>query len=381
MIQSSSAFTGIVIVLAQQGFLTLEAGIPLIFGANIGTCITAMLASINAGRNARRVALAHTMFKVLGVALALLFIPVLAKLIQNISPGGVIDTADQEALARYIPRQIANAHTVFNVSLTLIFLPFTAVFARFITWLLPDRAQVRAVRYDARFLEPSLLNTPALALNLAKVEIIKMGETVKEMAQKVLEPFFSGDLSALDQLHEIEERVDTLDKQISAYLIEIGKKSINEEQADEVYLMMHVTKQYEQIADIIDKELRPLAQKKASRAIHFSEAGATEVRAYHLKMIKQIARSIETFTDNSLEKAIKMTKKQAKYVDMEGHLRQHHFERLRKNVPESVDTSGIHLDLMDCLQKINSYSANIARALMQRYGDPDDNVDAVEFDT
>ncbi len=76
-----------------------------------------------------------------------------------------------------------------------------------------------------------------------------------------------------------------------------------------------------------------------------------------------------------------MTKKQAKYVDMEGHLRQHHFERLRKNVPESVDTSGIHLDLMDCLQKINSYSANIARALMQRYGDPDDNADAGGFET
>ncbi len=369
MIQSSSAFTGIIIVLAQQGFLTLEAGIPLIFGANIGTCVTAALASINAGREAKRVALAHTMFKVIGVAAAIAFIPMLAKTVQNVSPGGIIDTGDQSALARFIPRQIANAHTIFNVSLTLIFLPFTALFAKLIMRMLPDRVEDDAVRYDTRFLEPSLLNTPVLALNLAKVEIIKMGELVKEMAVNSIEPFFSGDLSELDQLHEMEVRVDALDEQISAYLIDIGKRALNTAQTDEVYLMMHVTKQYEQIADIIDKELRPLAQRKAAKAAHFSAVGASEVRTYHIKMIKQIARSIDSFTNDSLEKAIKMTKKQAKYVALEGDLRQHHFERLRENNQESVTSSEIHLDLMDCLRKMNSYSANVARALVQRYGE------------
>ncbi len=369
LIQSSSAFTGIIIVLAQQGFLTLEAGIPLIFGANIGTCITAALASINAGRDAKRVALAHTMFKVIGVAAAIAFIPMLAKFVQNISPGGIIDTNDQVALARFIPRQIANAHTVFNVSLTLIFLPFTGLFAKLIMRMLPDRVEDETVRYDTRFLEPSLLSTPVLALNLAKVEIIKMGELVKEMAVKSIEPFFTGDLSELDELHEMEDRVDALDEQISAYLIDIGKQEINEAQTDEVYLMMHVTKQYEQIADIVDKELRPLAQNKAAQAAHFSAAGASEVREYHIKMIKQIARSIDSFTNDSLEKAVRMTKKQAKYVALDGDLRQHHFERLRENVQESVTSSEIHLDLMDCMRKMNSYSANVARALVQRYGE------------
>ncbi len=369
LIQSSSAFTGIVIVLAQQGFLTLEAGIPLIFGANIGTCVTAALASINAGREAKRVALAHTMFKIIGVAAAIAFIPMLAKFVQNISPGGIIDTNDQSALARFIPRQIANAHTIFNVSLTLIFLPFTGLFAKLIMRMLPDRPEDETVRYDTRFLEPSLLNTPALALNLAKVEIIKMGELVKEMAVKSIEPFFTGDLSELDELHEMEDRVDSLDEQISAYLIDIGKQELNEAQTDEVYLMMHVTKQYEQIADIVDKELRPLAQAKAAQAAQFSAVGASEVRAYHIKMIKQIARSIDSFTNDSLEKAVRMTKKQAKYVALEGDLRQHHFERLRENNHETVTSSEIHLDLMDCLRKMNSYSANVARALVQRYGE------------
>jgi len=153
LIQSSSAFTGIIIVLAQQGFLSLEAGIPLIFGANIGTCITAALASINAGREARRVALAHTMFKVLGVGMAIALIPLLARFIQDISPGGIIDPTDQAALAKFIPRQIANAHTVFNLSLTLIFLPFTSLFGKLIMRMLPDEEHVEAVRYDTRFLD------------------------------------------------------------------------------------------------------------------------------------------------------------------------------------------------------------------------------------
>ncbi len=378
LIQSSSAFTGIIIVLAQQGFLTLDAGIPLIFGANIGTCVTAALASIGAGREAKRVALAHTMFKVIGVGLAIAFIPLLAKFIQNISPGGIIDTSDQTALARYIPRQIANAHTVFNLSLTLIFLPFTNLFGKLIMRMLPDLEEAEAPRYDARFLEPSLLSTPALALNLAKVEIIKMGEVVKEMAIKSIDPFFTGNLSELDELHEMEERTDVLDEQISAYLIDIGKQALNEEQAAEVYLMLHVTKQYEQIADIIDKELRPLAQEKTAMAAPFSAEGAAEVKEYHLKMIKQIARSIDTFTNSSLDKAIKMTKKQAKYVALEGNLRQHHFQRLQENIHESVSTSGIHLDLMDCMRKMNSYSANIARALVQRYGEKNGQEDLGE---
>jgi len=178
----------------------------------------------------------------------------------------------------------------------------------------------------------------------------------------------------------MEDRIDGLDTQISAYLIDIGKQSLNEEQANEVYLMMHVTKQYEQIADIIDKELRPLAVRMATKAATFSDDGAAEVRAYHLKMIKQIARSIETFTDSSLEKAERMTRKQAKYVALEGDLRQHHFERLRQNIQESVASSPIHLDLMDCLRKMNSYSANIARALVQRYGESDPMKETSEND-
>jgi len=366
LIQSSSAFTGVIIVLAQQGFLTLDAGIPLIFGANIGTCVTAALASLNSGRDARRVALAHTLFKVAGVLAVVFWTPAFADFVRSVSPGGAIDPADTTLMARYIPRQVANAHTIFNVGLALLFLPFTSLFGRLILWLMPDRPEPVEARYRSRFLEPSMLQTPSLALNLAKVEILRMGEVVRDMATDVIKPFVDNDMEVVDRLHEQEHEVDDLDQQISDYLIDIGKQDLSEEQTEEVYLMMHVTKQYEFIADIIDKELRPLAHKKASLGTDFSASGRKEVEAYHIKMLKQISRGLEAFREDSLETAKKMTRKAARYVALESGYRQAHFERVSDNVTESMATSDVHLALMDALRKMNSHSADIARAMLTR---------------
>ena len=139
LIQSSSAFTGIIIILAAQGLLTLEAAIPLLFGANLGTCITAGLASINAKREARRVALAHTLFKVFGIVLFFWWIPFFADIVRWISPKGPADLEGAAQLANVVPRQVANAHTIFNVALTVLVLPFTGQVAKWITRLLPDK--------------------------------------------------------------------------------------------------------------------------------------------------------------------------------------------------------------------------------------------------
>ena len=128
LIQSSSATTGIVITLASGGSITLEAGIPLIFGANIGTCVTAILAGLNASREAKRVAIAHVIFNVIGVAVFCFRIPVFADI--------VAQTSDS------IPRQIANAHTFFNVIATVIFIPFTTKIAELIIKLFPDEKKV-----------------------------------------------------------------------------------------------------------------------------------------------------------------------------------------------------------------------------------------------
>ena len=181
LIQSSSAFTGIVIVLAQQGLLTLEAGIPLVLGANIGTCITAGLASIGTSREAKRVALAHVVFKVVGVLLFIFWIPALAHIIQTIAEKFGSDTA----------RQIANAHTIFNVGLALVFLPFTAIFAGLLLKILPREEKVKGVIPAIWYLDESMIATPGFAIGLARTEVLRMATILGRMLRAVIIPFIS----------------------------------------------------------------------------------------------------------------------------------------------------------------------------------------------
>lgn len=355
LVQSSAAFIGVVLVIAQQGLIGLEQGVPLIFGANIGTCITAGLASLRGTRAAKRVAVAHVAFKVGGVLLVLGWIGPFAELARGI--GGAEGS---------VPRQIANAHTLFNVGLAMVFLPFTGLTARLLERFVPDRPISDSPMIRARYLDEKMLRTPILALSLAKVEILDLGRRVQAMARRMLNPLVENDPKTLDELHAEEERVDALYEQIHDYLLKIGQQHIGREQMGEVYLMLHTAVQFENMADVIDKELRTVARRRIERGVHFSPRGRSEIEAYHLKMLKQISRSLDAFAESSLETARRITVKQAKYDGLEVDYRKAHFERLRNGVSETVDSSEIHLDVMDGLQKITNHATNIARAMLAR---------------
>ncbi len=351
LIQSSSAFTGIVIAMAQQNLITLEAGIPLLLGANIGTCITAILASITTGREAKRVALAHTLFKVIGVLLFIGWIPAYANFISSLTGN--------------LPRQIAHAHTVFNVGMTILFLPFLGWMATIVYKLLPDKPEPEVVSpYKIKHLEYSLISTPSLALSLAKVEVLRMGGKVQKMVKDIIEPFLNGRGVAIDKIHEQEEEVDFLYEEIIKYLTKISRQSIAKERIDEAFQMLHTVLELEHIGDVVDKNLRPLVVKKRVLGCHFSEAGRAEIQEFHIKVMKQLSRAMDVFRDVNLEKAERMKYKERKYLYMEAEYRQSHFKRVTKEVPESIASGEIHLELMDYLKQINSYATSIARNLL-----------------
>ncbi len=366
LIQSSSAFTGILIVLGTQGLITLEAAIPLILGSNIGTSITAFLASINAKREAKRVAIAHTFFKLTGVLIFIWWIPYFAELVRSISPVGDENLTGLSYLADVVPRQIANAHTVFNVVLTFTLLPFTKLAATFIEWVLPDVPEVEKDSiYKTKYLEESLISTPALALNLAKAEIIRVANKVQKMVEQVLVPFLNNDREVIDRILEEEAEVNYLNIKTIQYLTEISQKSLQEERADEVFQMMHCLTELEQIGDVVSKRLVPLANKRMDLNLSFSAEGKLEIEDYHLRSMKQISRAIEVLKDVNLQDAKRMEKKYKKYRLMELELRRTHFDRLRDKVPETIETSQIHLELIDLLKRISSNATNIARIFLE----------------
>jgi len=371
LVQSSSAFTGIVIVLAQQGLLTLEAGIPLVMGANIGTCITAGLASIGTSREAKRVAIAHVMFKIGGVLLFIFWIPTFAGIIRSISPASVgLDGIDK--LASETPRQIANAHTIFNVSLALFFLPFTTMFANLIMKIYPERKQEKGIQPATWHLDDKAISTPAMAIDLARNEISRMSKIFGRMLEAIIEPFKSNDpqqdkkypqLSLVEGIEMREDKLDFLEEHIVAYLRKIGRQELSDRQIREVYGMMSIVNDIESIGDIIEKNMIPLIAKKLALNTDFSEEGKEELDIFHTKVCKQVSRLKEAFSELNPEIARSIMSKEEKYSDLETEYRTRHLERIHEQREESIETHEIHMELMDLLKQINVYTGDIAKSI------------------
>ncbi|MEN8199496.1 MAG: Na/Pi cotransporter family protein [Thermodesulfobacteriota bacterium] len=365
LVQSSSATTGVVIVLAQQGLISLEAGIPVILGANVGTCVTAGLASIGTSREAKRVALAHTLFNIGGALLFLLWIPQLGDMVRSIAR--VFDSG--------LARQIANAHTIFNVTVGLLFLPFVDFFARLILRILPDRPKEKALIPVAWHLDFSLIKTPAIALQLARSEIARMAKILKRMHQVSIVPFISCDLhqdqyfpeqlTLIQGIEMRENKIDFLEGQTRRYLLEISQQELAEGQGVEVNGLISILDTMERIGDIISNQIVPLAIKKQEAGLNFSEEGTKELTLYHEKVGKQLSRLEEVMTNMDCSLARKVRKKKSRYANYDSLLRRHHMQRMLTMKEESVETHSIHMELMDALNLINVYSSEIARNFLQ----------------
>ena len=233
LIQSSSATTGIVIVMASQGFITLPAGIALAFGANIGTCVTAMLASIGKPREAVRAAAVHVLFNVGGVIIWFFFIPQLAEVVAWISPTHP-ELTGVDRLGAETPRQIANAHTIFNIANTIIFIGFTTQLARLVERMIPDRdLEDEVMGVSAKYLDTELLSTPSLAIDRVRLEVLHMGETVQEMLKQIMPAILSGNRETLRAIRDMDDQVDLLYAQIIDYMGRISKRTLTEQQTTE----------------------------------------------------------------------------------------------------------------------------------------------------
>jgi len=292
IIQSSAATTGIVIVMAGQGIIDLEAAIAIALGANIGTCATAGLAAIGKPREAVRAAVVHLLFNTAGVLIWIGFVPELAAFVRDISP-----TADDlEGSARAAadaPRQIANAHTIFNIANTALFIGFTAHFARLVEWLVPDRPLKTEKSATPKFLDPLLLSTPAVALNNVRFELDRMGDQVIEMVKggfnAATHPFAKG----MNEVVAQDSSVDALHRAIVTYLGKVSSSSLREEDGRDVLGLLEVANSIEYIGDRVAIDIATSAQNRVD------EGGTQDIE--RIAQLENIQRNIVT----SLEDAIK----------------------------------------------------------------------------
>ncbi|MBF0365956.1 MAG: Na/Pi cotransporter family protein, partial [Oligoflexia bacterium] len=237
-IHSSAATIGMVVVLSQQNLISLEASIPIIMGANIGTCVTAVMAAWRADRPAQRVALAHVLFKIGGVLVFVAWIPAFAEGVRLLS----------SLLSHGIERQVANAHTLFNVGLALVFLPFTNYFAEILVKIFPDKELPEDCVPKIRHLDEAFLATPAMAIDMSRLEISRMAKILDGMLGPVIVPFISevegklvkkkSELTLEESIFLKEKHLDFLEKRITRYLLEISRSDTNARQSNEIYALM-----------------------------------------------------------------------------------------------------------------------------------------------
>lgn len=358
LIQSSSAFIGILIILSMQGLITLEASVSLVIGANIGTAITAILASVGANRESKQVALAHTLFKITGAIIIAFFIPYFVELVNNLSFGQTINEPGQATA-----RQIANAHTIYNVLLCLLFLPFTDSFARLVNKILPIK-DLPTGKFQTKYLDPVLTTTPILALDLAREELIRLMETVLNMTNQIIDCFIEKNRKVIPLISSDEEKVNFLRDKLTDYLLEISRQDVAESIVEESFILLNTVKEYEEIADLVSGPLLSKGESWCQGSWEFSEKGKEELKNYHTSTIKLMLNSMKLYQKFDLKKAKKMKENYKKNRQKFFELEEQHFERLQNNIKESIESSKTHLEVMTSLKVINSHVTNTARIII-----------------
>lgn len=345
IVQSSSATTAVVIVLAGQGLISLEAGVALVLGANIGTGVTAVLAAIGKPRDAQRVAAAHVLFNVMGVILWLPFVGVLVALVENIGGG--------------IQREIANAHTIFNVVNALVFLPFVTPFAALVTRLVPDRPAVGAIA--PRYIDPSLVSTPSIALAKARMEMLRMAARVQGMLASVFPAILDGDLDEMDRIESMDDEVDELHGLILQFLGDVSQESLSDASSDELVDLLEATNALEAIGDIVETNLLELGRQRIDTGVEVSDETRELIEHYHREVSNAFELALVAVSQQDDASARAATRMKKKINREEAELRQWFSERLVTDEPNRVATYRFEVDVITQLRRVYYFTRRIAR--------------------
>jgi phosphate:Na+ symporter len=362
LIQSSSATTAIVIVMASQGFITLPAGIALAFGANVGTCVTALLAAIGKPREALRAAVTHVLFNIGGVLIWLAFIDQLANFVTMISPS-YSGLSGSERLAAEAPRQIANAHTIFNVANTLIFIWFTTLIARLVEWMVPDKPLEEEVVISARYLDPDLLSTPSLALDMVRREIRHMGEQVSIMLTQIMPAILHGSVATLDELQQVDERVDILHAEIVIYLGRISQLELSKKQTGELVGLMDAVNDLENIGDVIEMNLVELGRRRIGKGIAISQATQVVLTDFHQVIMDAVTAAIRAVSEDSFEDAQSVMEMKKEIKRITNSAATHEAQRLVVDEPHRIEAYTVEMDIAEKLQRIFYFARRMARTV------------------
>jgi len=365
LVQSSSAAMGVVIVLAMQGLITLEAGIALALGANVGTCVTAGLASIGKPREAVRVATCHVLFKIVGVTLMAPFIGPFAKFVVSVSPSPAEGLIGIEAAASVVPRQVANAHTIFNVGIAIFFLPFVSQFARIVYRVVPDKPIEEIEGIQPKYLSEMLFHTPSLALDAARHEIKRMGKRVDFMSSAMMPAVLTGNKESLISVRDMDEEVDILYKHIVNYLAKISTLKLNEYQTQKMMKLLSAVNDLETVGDLIEVNMVELGMRRIEKGFKISEPTKKVINTVHTVVSDALKAALMAVVEDDKDYAIRVISMKADMERLKEEADLHQARRLVSEDSGKFEAYSVEVDIIEKLKRIYHHARSMAKTVVE----------------
>ena len=364
-VQSSSATVGITMALASQGLLSFEGSVAMILGENIGTTITAQLASIGSNVNARRTAMAHTLFNVLGVVFIVIIFPYFVEIVIYVT-NIVLGIGNPDVLVGgekpFISRHIANAHTLFNVINAILFLFILRYLVIIATWLTPrGKREYLDEIYHIKYLDRRYLDSPEVALVQAKQEIIRMGEETQTMFDEVIGSLEIRNTKILAKWKEREDVLDNLQKEITDFLVKVMQQNIVIEESKEITSLFRMTNNIERVGDELE-DIANALERMIDEKLFFSEQAISDyvaISAEARKFLVLVLNGIKKDNKEIMSESIRLIE----HIDqMTEDMRLTHHDRLVEGICE-IDRSMIFIDILNAFEKMGGFCYNIAQAV------------------
>lgn len=351
---SSVAIVLLIMSLAASGVFPPALALTLVLGANLGAAITPLAATWASPPAARRPPLGNLVIRAVGV---LAVLPVLSWLMPYLA-----------LLGAEPARLVANFHTLFNLAIAALFLPFVNQLSALIARVLPDQV-IADDPSQPKYLDHGTLDTPAVALTCATREALRMGDEVKKMLLAAGTVLRSNDETLKKETEAADDTVDRLHEAIKLYLTKLNNEELDAPESARCVEILNFTTNLEHIGDIIDKNLMELASKKIKNHTAFSTDGMAELESFHTRIVANLDLAMNVFASGDIELARQLLRQKAQVRELERKYIENHYERVGARRPESITSSSLHLDVLRDLKRINSHLTSAAYSILERAGE------------
>jgi phosphate:Na+ symporter len=350
---SSLATVLLAATLAATNVVAVPVALCLVLGANLGSAMLALIVNARTPGGGRRVAFGNLLFKVAGCVAFSIALPWLMEILARIDPD--------------MRRQVLDFHVMFNVTLAVVFIGLTGKVAGLVETWLPD-SKDRVPQTEPRYLDLAAIDTPALALANAARETLRIGDTVEQMLNGMLEVIRTNDTERLEEIIKLDDDIDRLYTAVKLYLTQISKEALDDRDSRRWAEIISLTINLEHVGDILERVMQDLRDKKIAQRLSFSAAGMKEIEELHAKLVVNLRLGLSVFLNGDLASAQQLLVEKERFRDLERRFHDSHLDRLAGQTLQSIETSSLHLDIISDMRRINSFFCSTAYPILEKAG-------------